>query len=115
MVEAAGKIIAVCISPERGMRKIPVEQAEMVRDYGIRGDAHAGASHRQVSLLSTESIEQIRRRGLDTFPGIFGENLVIEEIPDPLPCDHAWVFQVNIGNRERVSEESLRTLSKMVH
>jgi hypothetical protein len=23
-----------------------------------------------------------------------GENLVIEELPDPLPCDHAWIFRI---------------------
>ena len=24
------------------------------------------------------------------------ESLVIEEIPEPLPCDHAWSFQIQI-------------------
>jgi hypothetical protein len=23
-----------------------------------------------------------------------GADLVIEELPDPLPCDHAWVFRI---------------------
>jgi hypothetical protein len=25
-----------------------------------------------------------------------GENLVIEELPDPLPCDHAWSFKIQV-------------------
>jgi alpha-L-fucosidase len=25
-----------------------------------------------------------------------GENLVIEKLPDPLPCDHAWSFRIRI-------------------
>jgi MOSC domain-containing protein YiiM len=78
MPELTGKIVAVCISPQRGMRKSPVEQAEMVANHGIKGDAHAGPGHRQVSLLTVASIEQIRGKGIDTFPGIFAENLVVE-------------------------------------
>ena len=23
-----------------------------------------------------------------------GNDLVIDELPDPLPCDHAWVFRI---------------------
>lgn len=45
-------------------------------DYGIVGDAHAGAWHRQVSLLATESIARVR----DLLPalgdGDFAENIV---------------------------------------
>ncbi|HUT09629.1 MAG TPA: alpha-L-fucosidase [Thermoguttaceae bacterium] len=26
-----------------------------------------------------------------------GGNLVIEELPDPLPCDHAWVFRIELS------------------
>jgi alpha-L-fucosidase len=26
-----------------------------------------------------------------------GGNVVIEELPDPLPCDHAWVFKIRVG------------------
>jgi alpha-L-fucosidase len=25
-----------------------------------------------------------------------GEDLVIDEIPDPLPCDHAWTFRIQV-------------------
>jgi hypothetical protein len=25
-----------------------------------------------------------------------GENLVIEEVPDPLPCDYAWSFKIQV-------------------
>jgi alpha-L-fucosidase len=25
-----------------------------------------------------------------------GENLVIEELPDPLPCEHAWTFKIRV-------------------
>ena len=25
-------------------------------------------------------------------------NAMIEELPDPLPCDHAWVFKIRVGD-----------------
>ena len=30
-----------------------------------------------------------------------GENLVIEELPDPLPCDHAWIFRITENKSEK--------------
>ena len=42
------------------------------------GDAHAGPWHRQVSLLSFESIEAFKARGADVHDGSFGENIVVE-------------------------------------
>ncbi len=71
-----GKVLAVCVSARRGMRKAAVRKAELVVDHGIAGDAHAGPGHRQVSLLSASSVEKIKARGIDTFPGIFAENIV---------------------------------------
>jgi hypothetical protein len=26
-----------------------------------------------------------------------GEDLVIEELPDPLPCEHAWTFKIRMA------------------
>lgn len=73
-----GKVLAVCISPARGTQKKNVERAELVEDWGIQGDAHAGKWHRQVSLLSHERVEEFRARGAQVGHGAFGENLVVE-------------------------------------
>ena len=73
-----GKIIAVCMSPEKGTAKQNVHQARVVENHGLEGDAHAGTWHRQVSLLSYESIEQFKAEGAQVTEGAFGENLVIE-------------------------------------
>ena len=72
-----GKLLAINISKERGTEKREVPQAELVADYGIMGDAHAGKWHRQVSLLSAEKIDAFRARGAQIANGAFGENLVI--------------------------------------
>ena len=48
-----------------------------MKDWGIEGDAHAGNWHRQVSLLSYETIQDFNRQGAGVIDGAFGENLVI--------------------------------------
>lgn len=40
--------------------------------------AHAGAWHRQVSLLPYEKVEEFKRKGAQVGNGSFGENLVVE-------------------------------------
>lgn len=49
-----GKLIAINISEKRGTEKKEIQEAKLVTDFGIAGDAHAGKWHRQVSLLSFE-------------------------------------------------------------
>jgi TatD DNase family protein len=75
-----GKVLAVCISTERGMAKHNIGKGEFVANHGIKGDAHAGNWHRQVSLLSYAKIEEFRARGVKVEDGAFGENLVVEGI-----------------------------------
>lgn len=75
------KIIAVCKSRQKGTKKEIVAEGILREDYGLVGDAHADCkTHRQVSLLSTESINKMRGLGLDIGPGDFAENLTCEEI-----------------------------------
>jgi MOSC domain-containing protein YiiM len=66
---------AVCISENKGERKKPVESVELRENHGIVGDGHAGEWHRQVSLLAAESIEKMRKLGLDVTSGDFAENI----------------------------------------
>ena len=75
-----GKVIAVCTSPEKGTAKRNAGKAEFAAGHGIKGDAHAGPWHRQVSLLSYDKIEDFRARGAEVEDGAFGENLVVEGI-----------------------------------
>jgi len=75
-----GKVIAVCISERKGTQKKNVGQAKLIKEFGIENDAHAGAWHRQVSLLSHEKVEEFRARGAVVESGAFGENLVVDGI-----------------------------------
>ena len=78
MATITGRIRAISISDAKGMPKHNVPVAELRADFGIVGDAHAGSGHRQVSLLSLESIEELRQKGTDISPGDFAENLTVE-------------------------------------
>ena len=75
-----GMVAAVCTSRRKGTVKKAVDSALMVAGHGISGDAHAGAWHRQVSLLDQAQIDRMRAKGLDLRPGAFGENLVTRGI-----------------------------------
>lgn len=68
-------VVSVNISRGKGERKVPVGQARLVAGHGLDGDAHAGKWHRQVSLLASESVDTMRRKGLDAGPGDFAENV----------------------------------------
>lgn len=74
------QVVATCISEKKGERKTPVEAVTLRENHGIVGDAHAGDWHRQVSLLATESIEKMRKLGLDVDSGDFAENITTSGI-----------------------------------
>lgn len=93
-----GKVMAVCLSKNKGERKTPVDSVRLLPNHGIDGDAHAGDWHRQVSLLAQESIEKMQRMGLSVQAGDFAENITTVGIDLPgLP----------IGTRLNVGETTL--------
>jgi molybdenum cofactor synthesis domain-containing protein len=75
---AEGRLIAVNVSDRKGEMKTPVDRA-VIDHHGVVGDAHAGPWHRQVSLLSAESIAHFGASAGRTFlPGEFAENLTTQ-------------------------------------
>lgn len=72
-----GIVTALCTSDIRGIQKTPHESIELVEDFGIAGDAHAGKWHRQVSLLSQERVDEFNEKGAGVTPGAFGENIIV--------------------------------------
>lgn len=75
-----GEIMGICISKKRGTAKVEVEEANLIEDFGIEHDAHAGNWHRQVSLLSFETREAFKARGAKIDDGAFGENIIVSGI-----------------------------------
>ena len=92
---ADGKLLHVCTSAKKGIAKHEAPSVSVLVEYGVEGDAHAGDSHRQISLLSKTDIEFMRAKGLNLKPGAFGENLII----DGIDCDEIGVgSQLRIGS-----------------
>ena len=92
---STGEIKAICMSEKKGTSKRPVEEALFITEHGLKGDAHAGDWHRQVSFLALEEIEDFRRRGGEVEFGDFGENIVAEGIA---------FHQLPVGTRLKAGE-----------
>ena len=98
-------IIAVCRSDEKGTRKQTQARGTLEQEYGLVGDAHAdGASHRQVSLLATESIAKMQGSGFDVGPGDFAENLTTEGLE---------LKSIPVGTRLRVGNEIILEITQI--
>lgn len=93
-----GKVVAISISKTKGTKKENVEKAYLQEEHGIKGDAHAGKWHRQVSLLALESIEKMRKKLEDINPGDFAENITT------LGLD---LISLPIGTRLKIGETLL--------
>jgi len=85
--------VAVCISDRTGIPKTEIEAGTLRADWGLEGDAHAGAWHRQVSLLAEESIAKVKATGLDVAHGAFAENIVTAGLV---------LYELPVGARLRV-------------
>ncbi len=92
------KVLAVCISTQKGQKKHPVDKIELKEDHGIVGDAHAGNWHRQISLLANESVDKMREKGLTLEAGDFAENILTEGVA---------LRTLPVGARLRVGETLL--------
>ncbi len=73
-----GKVLSVNVSSVKGVKKIPVDEIELIENFGVKGDAHAGNWHRQVSMLSVQSIEKVRKWGIQVDFGDFAENITVD-------------------------------------
>jgi molybdopterin adenylyltransferase len=70
-------ITHINISEKRGTAKHSVDKAD-ITDKGIKGDSHAGDWHRQLTILSEESVKKFEKEtGRKTRPGEFAANVVI--------------------------------------
>jgi MOSC domain-containing protein YiiM len=98
------KIVSIAISKKKGTRKTPVDEAFITQDHGLKGDAHAGKWHRQISFLSSESIECAKAQGLDVTFGDFAENIATTGID--------WKT-IPIGTRVRLGNSVLVEITQI--
>jgi len=93
-----GKVMGICISKIRGIQKTEIGEANLIENWGIEKDAHAGDWHRQVSLLGLGEIEGFRARGAEVDYGAFGENIIV---------DGYRMKDFPVGTRFRISDAVL--------
>ncbi|MDO4174983.1 MAG: molybdopterin-binding protein [Eubacteriales bacterium] len=97
-------ITAVCRSAARGTVKHDIQSCLLIKNFGLDGDAHGGNWHRQVSLLSQDSIDVFNARGAEVKPGAFGENLAVRNLD---------LKTLPIGCRLRIGDEVLLEVTQI--
>ena len=103
-MELTAKVIAVCISPQKGTRKEIVSAANLIEGHGFKNDAHAGGWHRQVSLLAQESVDKMLAKGAKVGPGSFAENITTGGID---------LTQLKVGQLFRVGKDAVLEITQI--
>lgn len=98
------KVVAVSTSRTKGVKKRNVSLIHLMKAHGVEGDAHAGAWHRQVSLLGLESIEKMQALGLSVSPGDFAENITTQGLD---------LTALEVGARIRIGPGAVLELSQI--
>lgn len=90
-----GSVFAVCQKSDPGLPKLKVDAIQLMKNYGIVGDYHAGyfvrhrylakkdptkPNLRQVLLVDTSILAEIAGKGIHLKPGMLGENITVEGI-----------------------------------
>jgi len=105
-----GKIFSINYSKLKGVPKTQVRTAVLVKNHGIKDDAHAGTALRQVSLLPMESVRgqietaRIRNAAVEIRPGIYAENITTEGID---------LAALKIGDKLRAGRTAVLQISKI--
>jgi len=87
------QIKSLNISEKKGTKKTPQQSIEL-NETGVKGDAHAGLWHRQVSLLGVESYHKTEEAsGTKLKHGDFAENITTEG----MALHHTKIFDRFIG------------------
>ena len=95
---------AVCLSHKKGIVKKEQPQVEMLENWGIDGDAHAGDWHRQVSLLAGESIDNVKEILPSLKNGAFAENIITRGID---------LNVVQVGDRLQVGDQVVLEITQI--
>lgn len=91
------KVIAISVSEKKGEKKHNIPEAELIEDFGIKGDAHAGKWHRQISLLGIDSIHIMQDKGAQVGPGDFAENITVQGLV---------LYELPVGTRLRIGSKA---------
>lgn len=92
-----GIVYAISLSPERGQLKKEVPQANLIENFGIENDGHAGAWGRQVTCLNWKSVQNTNKEhNLNMGPGDFAENILLDGLE---------LSDLKVGDRLKLAQE----------
>ena len=109
----SGSVVAVCQKAEPGLPKLVVDAVQLIENYGVAGDYHAGRfvrhrylAHkdptkpnlRQVLLVDTSILAEIAGQDIHLKPGMLGENITLGGVA---------VMSLAIGTQLEVGETLL--------
>jgi MOSC domain-containing protein YiiM len=101
-----GSLYSICIAPERGQLKKEVAEANVIENFGIENDGHAGEWGRQITCLNWGSVEKVNReKNMNVGPGQFAENLLIEGIDD--------LVSVGLGGKLKIGSDVILQVSQI--
>ena len=98
------KIVSIATSRKKGTQKVTVDEAFLIKEHGLEGDAHAGTWHRQVSFLASEEIDKAREKGLEVTFGDFAENIATTGVD--------WK-NIPVGSRIRLGQNALVEITQI--
>lgn len=79
--DLTGQLTGIYVGKQNGGGKTEVSSAELVADYGLHGDNHAGrGGKRQVSLFAQETLNEIQAEGFLVTASALSANLFTERI-----------------------------------
>ena len=111
------RVVSVAVSATHSFSKPPADAIELVAGFGVRGDAHAGATvrHRylvrkdpdapnlrQVHLVHRELFDELAAKGFSVAPGDIGENVVTSGVD---------LLRLPVGTRLRLGDEAVVELT----
>ena len=108
-----GFVLAVCKNANPGVPKNQVDSIQLLEEFGVEGDYHAGTkirhrylakkdpeqpNHRQVLLIDAQILGDLQKVGIKLVPGQMAENIV---------CYGINVMALDIGTRLAAGEALL--------
>lgn len=109
----SGSVIAVCKKAEPGIPKYEVDAIQLIENYGVEGDYHAGKfvrhrylakkdptkpNLRQVLLIDAMILGTLASQDIHLKPGMMGENILVDGLS---------VMEIPIGTQVEVGEAVL--------
>jgi len=90
-----GKVLAISISKEKGVPKTNIPKAKILKNFGIKGDAHAGKWEKQVSFLDKNVLEIVSK--------ITGKPIAYGELAENITTD-LDLSQIRVGDLIKIND-----------